>query len=82
MRGKVVLCFGDSYGASDIVKAAGGVGLIFANNLSYYISPCKDLPCIEVDNSVGAQLLSYIRSSRLAERKNPFISIVASFAQS
>ncbi|XXG76246.1 hypothetical protein AAC387_Pa08g0639 [Persea americana] len=65
MRRKVVLCFGYPYGnASDIVKAAGGVGLIFANYLTYYISPCDDLPCIEVDYDVGAQLLSYIRSSR------------------
>ncbi|XXG76249.1 hypothetical protein AAC387_Pa08g0639 [Persea americana] len=64
MRGKVVLCFGFPFGASDIVKAAGGVGLIFANYFTYYISPCDDLPCIEVDYDVGAQLLSFIRSSR------------------
>ncbi|RWR87695.1 subtilisin-like protein protease SBT3.9 isoform X1 [Cinnamomum micranthum f. kanehirae] len=64
MRGKVVLCFGYPYGASDIVKAAGGVGLIFSNYFAYYISPCDDFPCIEVDYNVGAQLLSYIRSSR------------------
>ncbi|RWR87694.1 subtilisin-like protein protease SBT3.9 isoform X1 [Cinnamomum micranthum f. kanehirae] len=65
MRGKVVLCFGYlPYGASEIIKAAGGVGLIIANSPAYYISPCDDLPCVIVDYDIGAQLLSYIRSSR------------------
>ncbi|RWR87702.1 Peptidase S8/S53 domain-containing protein [Cinnamomum micranthum f. kanehirae] len=65
MRGKVVLCFGYlPHGASEIIKAAGGVGLIIANSPTNYISPCDDLPRVKVDYDVGAQLLSYIRSSR------------------
>ncbi|XXG76239.1 hypothetical protein AAC387_Pa08g0637 [Persea americana] len=65
MRGKVVLCFalGYYFDTTDIVKAAGAVGLIIATYPTY-INPCGDLPCVEVDYDVGAQLLSYIRSSR------------------
>ncbi|XP_058085389.1 subtilisin-like protease SBT3.6 [Magnolia sinica] len=64
MAGKVVLCFGDGLNAEYAVKEAGGVGIIFATNPTSSVSPCSELPCIEVDYEIGMQLLYYIRSSR------------------
>ncbi|XP_058085388.1 subtilisin-like protease SBT3.9 [Magnolia sinica] len=65
MPGKVVLCFGGGHwSAEDAVKEAGGVGLIFARNPTSQVSPCIELPCVEVDYEIGMQLLNYIRSSR------------------
>ncbi|KAJ8632447.1 hypothetical protein MRB53_025783 [Persea americana] len=65
LRGKVVLCFaiGSFFDITDVVKASGGVGVIIATYPNF-IGACDDLPCIEVDYDVGAQLLSYVRSSR------------------
>ncbi|KAL5973731.1 hypothetical protein ACLOJK_030387 [Asimina triloba] len=71
LTGKVVLCFDmldnqNADNAVEVVKAAGGVGLIFARNPGAPIASCEDLPCVEVDFEIGKQLHFYIRSSRLA----------------
>ncbi|XP_058085387.1 subtilisin-like protease SBT3.9 [Magnolia sinica] len=64
IAGKVALFFGSSPILEYAVKDAGGVGIIFARNPSIPVSPCSELPCIEVDREIGMQLLYYIRSSR------------------
>ncbi|KAL5973727.1 hypothetical protein ACLOJK_030383 [Asimina triloba] len=69
LTGKVVLCFDKlvNQHADDAVKgvkAAGGVGLIFARNPGQPIASCEDFPCVEVDFEIGKQLHFYIRSSR------------------
>ncbi|KAL5973728.1 hypothetical protein ACLOJK_030384 [Asimina triloba] len=71
LTGKVVLCFDKLVNqhaddAVEVVKAAGGVGLIFARNPGQPIASCENLPCVEVDFEIGKQLHFYIRSSRLA----------------
>ncbi|KAL5973721.1 hypothetical protein ACLOJK_030377 [Asimina triloba] len=71
VAGKVVLCFDTGHSHSyyqvdktvEKVKAAGGVGQIYARSPGPWISPCDDLPCVKVDFEIGRQLLSCIRSS-------------------
>ncbi|XP_012086638.2 subtilisin-like protease SBT3.8 [Jatropha curcas] len=69
--GKVVLCFTSMSrraavtSAAQVVKEAGGVGLIVAKNPSDALYPCSgDFPCVEVDYEIGTQILLYIRSTR------------------
>jgi hypothetical protein len=70
VAGKVVLCFtsmnlGAVRSASEVVKEAGGVGLIVAKNPSEALYPCTDgFPCVEVDYEMGTRTLFYIRSTR------------------
>ncbi|KAG6756723.1 hypothetical protein POTOM_040163 [Populus tomentosa] len=70
VAGKVVLCFasmtpGAVRSAAEVVKEAGGAGLIVAKNPSEALSPCTDgFPCTEVDFEIGTQILFYIRSTR------------------
>ncbi|KAG6790725.1 hypothetical protein POTOM_006890 [Populus tomentosa] len=70
VAGKVVLCFtsmnpGAVRSASEVVKEAGGVGLIVAKNPSEALYPCTDgFPCVEVDYEIGTRILFYIRSTR------------------
>ncbi|KAJ6727767.1 SUBTILISIN-LIKE PROTEASE SBT3.1-RELATED [Salix koriyanagi] len=70
VAGKVVLCFtsltlGAVESASEVVKEAGGAGLIVAKNPSESLYPCTDgFPCIEIDYEIGTQILFYIRSTR------------------
>jgi len=70
VAGKVVLCFtsmnlGAVRSAAEVVKEAGGVGLIVAKNPSEALYPCTDgFPCIEVDYEIGTRILFYIRSTR------------------
>ncbi|KAJ6724174.1 PEPTIDASE S8 [Salix viminalis] len=70
VAGKVVLCFtsltlGAVRSASEVVKEAGGAGLIVAKNPSESLYPCTDgFPCIEIDYEIGTQILFYIRSTR------------------
>ena len=70
VAGKVVLCFasmtpGAVSSAAEVVKEAGGAGLIVAKNPSEALSPCTDgFPCTEVDYEIGTQILFYIRSTR------------------
>ncbi|KAJ6980363.1 subtilisin-like protease SBT3.6 [Populus alba] len=70
VAGKVVLCFasmtpGAVRSAAEVVKEAGGAGLIVAKNPSEALSPCTDgFPCTEVDYEIGTQILFYIRSTR------------------
>lgn len=71
VSGKVVLCFTSMtlsavISAAEVVKEAGGVGLIVAKNPSNNFYPCADdaFPCIEVDYEIGTRILYYIRSTR------------------
>ncbi|GMY30666.1 subtilisin-like protease SBT3.6 [Fagus crenata] len=71
VSGKVVLCFTSMTRqaavvlASEIVKEAGGVGLIVAKNPNDALYSCDgDFPCIEVDYEIGTKILFYIRSTR------------------
>uniref|UniRef100_A0A6N2N4F0 Uncharacterized protein n=1 Tax=Salix viminalis TaxID=40686 RepID=A0A6N2N4F0_SALVM len=71
VAGKVVLCFttmnlGAVRSAAEVVKEAGGVGLIVAKNPGEALYPCTDgFPCVEVDYEIGTQILFYIRSTRM-----------------
>ncbi|CAK7357474.1 unnamed protein product [Dovyalis caffra] len=78
VAGKVVLCFTAVtkipgtivLSAAEVVKEAGGVGLIVAKNPSNDMYPCTDgFPCIEVDYDIGTRILFYIRSTRFPEVK-------------
>ncbi|KAF9673087.1 hypothetical protein SADUNF_Sadunf11G0112300 [Salix dunnii] len=95
VAGKVVLCFasmtlGAVQIASEVVKEAGGAGLIVAKNPSESLYPCTDgFPCIEIDYEIGTQILFYIRSTRspvvkLSPSKtivgNPVLAKVAHFS--
>ncbi|KAJ6301225.1 hypothetical protein OIU77_015520 [Salix suchowensis] len=80
VSGKVVLCFtsmtlGAVISAAEVVKEAGGVGLIVAKNPSNDLYPCADdaFPCIEVDYEIGTRILYYIRSARF-----PIVKLSAS----
>lgn len=53
----------DIASASNAVKEAGGVGVIFAQFHNDGLQPC-DIPCVKVDYEVGTQILSYIRRAR------------------
>ncbi|KAJ6423115.1 hypothetical protein OIU84_024112 [Salix udensis] len=70
VAGKVVLCFttmnlGAVRSAAEVVKEAGGVGLIVAKNPGEALYPCTDgFPCVEVDYEIGTRILFYIRSTR------------------
>lgn len=73
VAGKVVLCFTTVtvvpavivLSAAEVVKEAGGVGLIVAKNPSNDMYPCTNgFPCIEVDYEIGTRMLYYIRSTR------------------
>ncbi|KAG6790726.1 hypothetical protein POTOM_006891 [Populus tomentosa] len=72
VAGKVVLCFTTVtvvpavivLSAAEVVKEAGGVGLIVAKNPSNDMYPCTNgFPCIEVDYEIGTRMLYYIRST-------------------
>ncbi|XP_058009769.1 subtilisin-like protease SBT3.3 isoform X2 [Hevea brasiliensis] len=96
VAGKVVLCFTSMArraavtSAAEVVKAAGGVGLIVAKNPSDALYPCSgDFPCVEVDYEIGTRILFYIRSNRspavkLSHSKtivgNPLLPKVAYFS--
>ncbi|EEF43470.1 subtilisin-like protease SBT3.5 [Ricinus communis] len=76
VAGKVVLCFTSTArrssvtSAAEVVKEAGGVGLIVAKNPSDALYPCNDnFPCIEVDFEIGTRILFYIRSTRFPQVK-------------
>lgn len=80
VSGKVVLCFTSMtlsavISAAEVVKEAGGVGLIVAKNPSNDLYPCADdaFPCIEVDYEIGTRILYYIRSTRF-----PIVKLSAS----
>ncbi|KAJ6423113.1 hypothetical protein OIU84_024111 [Salix udensis] len=80
VSGKVVLCFTSMtlsavISAAEVVKEAGGVGLIVAKNPSNNFYPCADdaFPCIEVDYEIGTRILYYIRSARF-----PIVKLSAS----
>ncbi|KAJ6752366.1 hypothetical protein OIU85_002767 [Salix viminalis] len=80
VSGKVVLCFTSMtlsavISAAEVVKEAGGVGLIVAKNPSNDFYPCADdaFPCIEVDYEIGTRILYYIRSARF-----PIVKLSAS----
>ncbi|KAF9667065.1 hypothetical protein SADUNF_Sadunf16G0294100 [Salix dunnii] len=70
VAGKVVLCFTTMNldavrSAAEVVKEAGGVGLIVAKNPGEALYPCTDgFPCVEVDYEIGTRILFYIRSTR------------------
>ncbi|KAJ9679920.1 hypothetical protein PVL29_021733 [Vitis rotundifolia] len=90
--GNVVLCFtsDSSHIAAESVKKAGGLGVIVASNVKNDLSSCgQNFPCIQVSNEIGAQILDYIRSTRLPQVRlspsrthlgNPVPTKVASFS--
>ncbi|XP_011629200.1 subtilisin-like protease SBT3.9 isoform X2 [Amborella trichopoda] len=62
--GKVVLCFTSMNDqAAQAVASAGGIGVIFVQSSDTILSPCKPIPCTEVDYQVGTQILFYIQTS-------------------
>ncbi|KAI8546104.1 hypothetical protein RHMOL_Rhmol07G0090200 [Rhododendron molle] len=68
--GKVVLCFTTvpiqvrPTDVSSVVKAAGGLGVIIAQNPRSNLAPCSDdFPCIVVDYELGTEILFYIRAT-------------------
>lgn len=66
--GRIVMCFSkseqqDIFSASESVKEAGGVGLIYAQFHEDGLASCE-IPCVKVDYQVGTQILFYIRKSR------------------
>ncbi|KAL5727938.1 hypothetical protein ACHQM5_001077 [Ranunculus cassubicifolius] len=76
--GNVVLCFSvadepDIEAASSAVFEAGGIGLIYAQSRDNLLSPCRLIPCIEVDYEVGTKILTYIRraTSPVVKLKQP-----------
>lgn len=70
--GKIVLCFDTSehYDGSEIVSAsntvrkAGGVGVIFAQSRDDGFRFCDAIPCVKVDYEAGTHILSYIRRAK------------------
>ncbi|KAK6916626.1 Subtilisin-like protease, fibronectin type-III domain [Dillenia turbinata] len=68
-RGKVVLCFQSRtqrsvYVATDTVKNAGGIALIFAQFPTKDITLSTDIPLVQVDYTIGTYLLTYIGTAR------------------
>ncbi|URE16680.1 Peptidase inhibitor I9 [Musa troglodytarum] len=68
-RGKVVLCFQtrdqrSPLVASDTVRRAHGVAVIFAQFLTKDITFAFDFPCIQVDLEIGTSILTYLGSTR------------------
>lgn len=68
-RGKVVICFQtreqrSPLVASDTVRRAHGVAVIFAQFLTKDISFAFDFPCVQVDLETGTNILMYIGKTR------------------
>ncbi|KAH6789400.1 hypothetical protein C2S51_004406 [Perilla frutescens var. frutescens] len=67
-RGKVVLCFETrtqrfAITAAVSVSDIGGVGVVFARFPTKEVNLCLDVPCAQVDLTIGTSLLSYISST-------------------
>ncbi|KAJ8470636.1 hypothetical protein OPV22_024979 [Ensete ventricosum] len=68
-RGKVVLCFQtrdqrSPLVASDTVRRAHGVAVIFAQFLTKDITFAFDFACVQVDLEIGTSILTYLGSTR------------------
>lgn len=68
-RGKVLLCFESRIqkypvNAARTVKNVQGIGLVFAKFQTKEVSLCLDVPCAQVDFTIGTSLLTYIGSTR------------------
>lgn len=69
-KGKIVLCIsalaqiGVSL-AAEVVKKAGGIGVIFAQQRSDVFSSCS-IPCVVVDYSVATKVYYYVASETYA----------------
>ncbi|KAL2460081.1 Subtilase family protein [Abeliophyllum distichum] len=67
-RGKVLLCFESRLqrfpvNAARTVKNIQGIGLVFAKFRTKEVSLCLDVPCAQVDLTIGTSLLTYIGST-------------------
>ncbi|KAI3446171.1 hypothetical protein Pfo_002836 [Paulownia fortunei] len=67
-RGKVLLCLETrtqrfAITAARSVKEVGGVGLVFAKFPTKEVNLCLDVPCAQVDLTIGTSLLTYIAST-------------------
>ncbi|KAL2477041.1 Subtilase family protein [Forsythia ovata] len=67
-RGKVLLCFESRLqrfpvNAASTVKSVQGIGLVFAKFRTKEVSLCLDVPCAQVDLTIGTSLLTYIGST-------------------
>ncbi|XP_073314315.1 subtilisin-like protease SBT3.9 isoform X1 [Primulina huaijiensis] len=68
-KGKVILCFESRSQrfvstAESSVHEVEGVGIVFARFLTKDVSLCLEVPCAQVDFTIGTSILSYIASTR------------------
>ncbi|XP_075488536.1 subtilisin-like protease SBT3.6 isoform X1 [Primulina tabacum] len=68
-KGKVILCFESRSQrfvstAESSVHEVEGVGIVFARFLTKEVSLCLEVPCAQVDFTIGTSILSYIASTR------------------
>lgn len=68
-KGKVILCFETRSQrfvstAESSVHEVEGVGIVFAKFLTKDVSLCLEVPCAQVDFTIGTSILSYIASTR------------------
>ncbi|XP_051139532.1 subtilisin-like protease SBT3.6 isoform X2 [Andrographis paniculata] len=67
-KGKVLLCFEtrtqrSAAAAARAVNEVDGVGLVFAKYPTKEVNLCLDVPCAQVDLTIGTSLLSYIATT-------------------
>ncbi|GMN24638.1 hypothetical protein TIFTF001_047654 [Ficus carica] len=77
-KGKIVLCFSlptepGLSSASEAVRKAGGLGIIYGQPHSDGSEPCI-IPCVKVDYTTATQILNYIASARSPTAKLSYAS--------